>query len=202
MTESSKNLAKRPDSITPSATVGPYFAYGLTPGKDYPFREMFGAKVETPDSGGERIRIEGRVFDGDGAGIPDAVVEIWQADARGHYAHPADRARPNTGFRGFARCGTNADGQYAFDTIKPGVVAGADGKPQARHIAVAVFARGMVRHVYTRIYFADDPAVASDAILAMVPADRRKTLQARLEGGVYRFDIRVQGGDETVFFDL
>jgi protocatechuate 3,4-dioxygenase alpha subunit len=194
--------AKRPAGITPSATVGPYFAYGLTPGKDYPFREMFGPRVEAPDSSGERIRIEGRVIDGDGEGIPDSVVEIWQADASGHYAHPRDPGRSNTGFRGFARCGTNKTGGYGFDTIKPGSVAGAKGAKQAPHLLVAVFARGMLRHLYTRIYFDDEAGNASDGVLALVPAERRKTLIARKDGPVYRFDIRLQGGDETVFFDI
>ena len=203
MTDASKRPANAPESITPSATVGPYFAYGLTPGKDYPFRDMFGARIEAPDSSGRRIRIEGRVIDGDGTGIPDAVVEIWQADANGHYAHPRDTARPNTAFRGFARCGSRPDGSYAFETIKPGAIpASSDQKAQAPHVAVALFARGMVRHVYTRIYFADEAANAADPILVAVPAERRQTLIARAEGGVYRFDIRIQGGDETVFFDL
>ncbi len=207
MTDASKRPAdlpaNPPNSITPSATVGPYFAYGLTPGKDYPFRELFGPKVEAPDSSGKRIRIEGRVIDGDGNGIPDAVIEIWQADASGHYAHPADRARPNTGFRGFARCGTRPDGSYAFETIKPGAIAAAGrNKAQAPHVAVAIFARGMVRHVYSRIYFADEAANATDPVLAMVPAERRPTLIAKAEAQAYRFDIRIQGGDETVFFDL
>jgi protocatechuate 3,4-dioxygenase alpha subunit len=106
--------------------------------------------------------------------------------------------------RGFGRCGTDKEGNYAFDTIKPGVVPDTNGKPQAPHILVAVFARGMLRHLYTRIYFGDDAANAADPVLALVPADRRATLIAQREPGkpLYRFDLRLQGDDETVFFDV
>lgn len=201
MTEASK----KPAGITPSATVGPYFKYGLTPGGAYPVRDAFSAHVATPDAQGERIRISGRVTDGDGQPVPDSMIEIWQADAAGRYAHPRDAgAKPNATFKGFGRSDADADGRFTFDTIKPGAVAGAGGKPQAPHIVVAVFARGMVRHVYTRIYFAEEAvANAADAVLALVPADRRSTLLAKRGGdGAYSFDIRLQGADETVFFDL
>jgi protocatechuate 3,4-dioxygenase, alpha subunit len=192
--------------LTPSATVGPYFAYALTPA-EYPFRVQFTNALATPDVVGERIRIEGRITDGDGKGIGDAMIEIWQADAAGRYAHPADpSAIANSSFKGFGRCQTTSNGDYSFETIKPGVV----GRPQtkqAAHVVVAVFARGMLRHVYTRIYFSDDAAIASDPILRLVPAARRQTLIAVRGHGtgaaiVYSFDIRIQGTDETVFFDL
>lgn len=202
--------------ITPSQTVGPYFAYGLAPQsrcqwspdrKVYDWKETVGANLVTPDVTGERIRIEGRVTDGDGEPINDAMVEIWQADSQGRYASPRDtRALPNTQFKGFGRSATDADGIYIFDTIKPGSVQGSDGKDQAPHIVVAVYSRGMLRQIYTRIYFADEAANASDPILALVPEERRGTLLAHKQssGGqtVYRFDIRVQGENETVFFEI
>jgi len=192
--------------ITPSQTVGPFFAPALTPGTDYPWQQPIGDDLITPDASGQRIRIEGRVFDGDGAPVNDSMIEIWQADAAGRYAHPADRQRPNAKFTGFGRAGTDAEGRFSFSTVKPGAVAGPDGKPQAPHILVVVFARGLPRHAYTRIYFSDEAGNSADPILALVPADRRGTLIARREekGGqvVYAFDVKLQGNDETVFFDV
>ena len=190
--------------ITPSQTVGPFFKYGLTPNGEYAWNDAFTSSTLTPDVTGDRIRIEGRVFDGDGVAVPDCMLEIWQADAQGRFADPQDkRALPNASFRGFARCGTDKDGNYAFDTIKPGVVPDADGKPQAPHIVLAVFARGMLMHLYTRIYFDGEAANASDSVLALVPADRRATLIAKKTGGnVYTFDVHLQGDNETVFFDV
>ena len=193
--------------ITPSQTVGPFFKYGLTPEGKYEWNDAFTGNLITPDASGERIRIEGQVFDGDGAPVRDAMLEIWQADSQGRFADPKDkRALPNAAFRGFGRCGTDDSGAYAFDTIKPGQVPDADGKPQAPHILLAIFARGMLLHLYTRIYFDGEPANAADPVLALVPRDRRPTLIAarseRNGGGVYRFDIRLQGDDETVFFDV
>jgi protocatechuate 3,4-dioxygenase, alpha subunit len=196
---------KKPDGITPSATVGPYFKYGLTPAGVYPVRDAFSSDVTTPDAQGERIRITGRVFDGDGKPMSDSMIEIWQADAAGRYAHPRDGgAKPNATFKGFGRADTDAEGRFGFDTIKPGSVAGPRGTKQAPHILVAVFARGMPKHVYTRIYFAEDAAAhATDPVLALVPAARRNTLIAnRGTDGAYVFDIRIQGPNETVFFDL
>src|SRR5262249_38168254 len=145
----------------------------------------------------------GRVFDGDGAPINDAMVEIWQADAAGRYAHRADkRALPNAAFKGFGRAATDKNGSYTFETVKPGAVPGPNGKAQAPHIVVCVFSRGMLRHVYTRLYFSDETNDA-DPILALVPAERRATLIAEREKGAatpaYRFDIRLQGDGETVF---
>jgi protocatechuate 3,4-dioxygenase alpha subunit len=193
--------------ITPSQTVGPFFKYGLTPAGAYQWNDAFGNNLVTPDASGERIRIEGRVFDGDGAVVPDAMLEIWQADAQGRFADPKDkRALPNAAFRGFGRCGTDDNGAYAFDTIKPGQVPDADGKLQAPHILLAIFARGMLLHLYTRIYFEGEAVNDADPVLALVPADRRATLIAGRSqgngGAVYRFDIRLQGDNETVFFDV
>jgi protocatechuate 3,4-dioxygenase alpha subunit len=192
--------------LTPSQTVGPYFAYGLTPGGKYEWNDAFSNDLVTPDVTGDRIRIAGQVFDGDGAVIPDAMLEIWQADAQGRFANPRDtRALPNATFKGFGRCGAGAKGEFSFDTIKPGIVPDPDGKPQAPHVLLAVFARGMLLHLYTRIYFDDEAEKnAADPILALVPAERRTTLIARREAGsaTYRFDIHLQGDNETVFFDV
>ena len=195
----------KPDGITPSQTVGPFFKYGLTPTGEYAWNDAFNNSTLTPDVTGDRVRIEGRVFDGDGVAVPDCMLEIWQADAQGRFAGPQDkRALPNASFRGFARCGTDKDGNYAFETIKPGAVPDPDGKPQAPHILLAVFGRGMLRHLYTRIYFSDESGNAADPVLALVPADRRATLIAVREVGkpVYRLDLRLQGDNETVFFDV
>jgi protocatechuate 3,4-dioxygenase, alpha subunit len=204
--------------ITPSQTVGPFFAYGLAPHSRcewrpgqpsdiYDWKETAGANLVTPDATGTKIRIEGCVLDGDGMPINDAMIEIWQADGQGRYAHPRDtRARPNTKFMGFGRSATDKDGVYSFDTIKPGAVPGPNGKPQAPHIVFCIFSRGMLRQIYTRLYFSDEAANTTDPILTLVPQDRRGTLVAhkemRGELPVYRFDIRVQGENETVFFDI
>src|SRR5579872_4747405 len=155
--------------ITPSQTVGPFFAYGLTPkgrcewdpNGQYSWKETIGDNLVTPDATGQRIHIEGRVTDGDGKPINDAMIEIWQADAQGRYANPRDnRSLPNAAFKGFGRSATDKSGAYAFDTIKPGPVPGPNGKAQAPHILVAVFSRGMLRQVYTRLYFDGDAALA------------------------------------------
>src|SRR6201987_63933 len=135
------------------------------------------------------------------------MMEIWQADSQGRIANPQDkRALTNSTFKGFGRVGTDAKGGYAFDTIKPGQVADPDGKPQAPHIVLAVFARGMLLHLYSRIYFHGEAANAADPVLALVPADRRATLIARRKAGasnpVYVLDIHLQGDNETVFFDV
>ncbi len=200
--------------ITPSQTVGPFFAYGLAPHSRcdwkpsdiYDWKDTVTANLVTPDASGQKVRIEGRILDGDGMPINDAMIEIWQADAQGRYAHPRDNRAPNTKFKGFGRSATDKNGMYVFDTIKPGSVAGPGGKPQAPHIVVCIFSRGMLRQIYTRLYFSDDKANAADPILALVPADRRETLIAHRQGSaepaVYRFDVRVQGANETVFFDI
>ncbi|QOZ35914.1 protocatechuate 3,4-dioxygenase subunit alpha [Bradyrhizobium sp. CCBAU 53421] len=196
----------RPDGITPSQTVGPYFKYGLAPNGEYEWNDAFSNNLLTPDVSGERIRVEGKVYDGDGAVIPDCMLEIWQADAQGRFSDPQDaRALPNSSFKGFGRVGTDKSGGYSFDTIKPGSVPDADGKQQAPHIVLAVFARGLLLHLYTRIYFDDEAANAGDSTLALVPADRRATLIAKRKAGagnVYTFDVHLQGDNETVFFDV
>ncbi|MEQ8357300.1 MAG: protocatechuate 3,4-dioxygenase subunit alpha [Kiloniellaceae bacterium] len=216
---------------TPSQTVGPYFAYGLTPEQyGYPFASIATPDLRRPEVAGEPIRIEGRVLDGKGEPVSDAMIEIWQADPQGRYAHPADRrsgadragadragagragadrggdaALPNIAFGGFGRCGTGTDPErrFVFDSLKPG----AAGDGQAPHINVIVFLRGLLNHLYTRVYFADEAAAnARDPVLRAVPAGRRGTLiAARDQDGdvaVYRFDIHMQGDRETVFFDV
>lgn len=187
---------------TPSQTVGPYFAYGLTARQyNYAQTSIADGTMAGEDVEGERIRVEGRVLDGDGVPVPDAMIEIWQADAQGRFAHPADTRGSNAGFTGFGRTGTGTDPQcrFIFDTIKPG--AAADG--EAPHLNVIVFMRGLLTHVYTRIYFADEAAAnAADPVLSAVPADRRDTLIATREGNTYRLDIHMQGPKETVFFEV
>ena len=188
---------------TPSQTVGPYFAYGLSPeqyGYQRNLSSIAGSQMAEGDIEGERIRVEGRVFDGNGAPISDALIEIWQADSLGRYAHPADPRGSNNTFKGFGRCGTGTDPQHRFwfDTIRPGKVS----DDQAPHLNVIVTMRGMLLHAFTRIYFSDEPANATDSVLLLVPAERRGTLIAtRQSGNVYRFDIHMQGDRETVFFD-
>jgi protocatechuate 3,4-dioxygenase, alpha subunit len=195
------------EGLTPSQTVGPFFKYGLTPGGQYDWNDAFINNLVTPDTTGERIHVQGRVFDGDGQPVPDCMLEIWQADAQGRFSDPQDkRAQPNTSFKGFGRCGTDSNGDYFFDTIRPGSVADPDGKAQAPHLLLAIFARGMLLHLYTRIYFDGEAGNAADPVLALVPAERRATLIAARQPGsgnpVYRLDIRLQGENETVFFDV
>jgi protocatechuate 3,4-dioxygenase alpha subunit len=197
--------------LTPSQTVGPFFAYCLTP-EEYTLKPVFSGDLVVPGLAGDIVRIEGVVTDGDGAVVPDAVVEIWQADASGSFAHGVGSGtRSNTGFRGFGRSGTNKEGHFGFRTVKPGRVKDAKGTLQAPHLDVTILARGMLKQVVTRIYFGDEAANASDPVLALVPEDRRTTLIA-LPGAngsgetLYRFDIRLQESDdgvpETVFFDV
>jgi protocatechuate 3,4-dioxygenase, alpha subunit len=194
---------------TPSQTVGPFFAYGLAPELyHYPYRSAVGNRLVQSGTEGQRIRIEGRVLDGAGEPIPDAMIELWQANAHGRYNHPADDRSDNRldpDFRGFARTGTGLDPEcrFAFDTIKPGPV----GDGQAPHLNLIVLMRGLLSHLYTRIYFADEAeANAADPVLARVPPERRQTLIAQRDetpgGVVYRIDIHMQGPDETVFFDV
>lgn len=190
---------------TPSQTVGPFFAFGLVPEQyRYPLPSIFSSRIAAPHVAGEHIRIIGHVFDGSGKPIPDALVELMQADAAGrHVASFAEFER--TGFRGFGRCGTGAssDNTYEFLTVKPGSV-----DPRAApHADIVITMRGLLIHAYTRLYFDDEAAAnAADPVLNRVPAERRRTLLARREvlaGGVqYRFDIHMQGPNETVFFDL
>lgn len=148
-----------------------------------------------------------RVLDGDGAPVPDAMIEIWQADTNGKYNHPDDRQDKivDPAFLGFGRMGTADDGSCSFETIKPGRVPGPGNVLQAPHLNVAVFARGMLKQLYTRMYFDGDPANREDPVLALVPEDRRETLIARPDSGrpgVWRFELHLQGEHETVFFDV
>jgi protocatechuate 3,4-dioxygenase, alpha subunit len=180
---------------TPSQTLGPYFAIGL------PFD---GQELVVPADTPGALRIFGTIYDGAGDPIPDYILETWQPDGDGNFAdiHGYGGASQLGGFRGFARQGKeDGDGGYEIVTVKPGRVAGADGSLQAPHIDVTVMARGMLNRVVTRIYFADEAdANAGDQVLRSVPAERRHTLLAQPQDGGYRFDIRIQGGDETVFF--
>jgi len=182
---------------TPSQTVGPYFAIGL------PWAE--GPNVVAPGTPGA-ITISGTIYDGAGQPIPDHLIETWQADPDGRYAdaHGYGGASSMAGFRGFARYGVEVgDGEYRILTVKPGRAVAPGGRRQAPHIAVNLMARGMLHRVVTRIYFGDEvEANAEDPILGLVPADRRHTLIATPEDGGYRFDIHLQGPDETVFFDV
>lgn len=183
--------------LTPSQTVGPYFAIGL------PYE---GQRLIVPEGTPGAIMIGGSVYDGRGEIVPDHVVEFWQADGEGRFADLHGHGGRSTldGFRGFGRsCEEDGDGSYRMLTVKPGLVASADGATQAPHINVTVMARGMLNRVITRIYFADEPqANASDPVLQRVPAARRHTLLAQPTDDGYRFDIHLQGQHETVFFEL
>jgi protocatechuate 3,4-dioxygenase alpha subunit len=184
-------------STTPSQTVGPYFAIGL------PWPE---GPHAVPDGTPGAIRITGMVYDGAGEPVPDNLIETWQADPDGRFAdlHGYGGRSTLEGFRGFARSGyEDGDGSYEILTVKPGRVATAGGSLQAPHIDVSVFARGMLNRCVTRIYFADE-AEANDAdpLLSRVPPERRQTLIAQPSADGYRFDIRLQGPGETVFFDV
>lgn len=196
--------------ITPSQTIGPFAAPALTPDEQgkthYPWPQLITSDLVTPDATGERIRIEGRMFDGHGTPIDGILFEIWQADGQGRYAHARDPNRPNASFKGFGRAESDTSGTFAFDTVKPGTVPGPNGKPQAPHIVVAIHMRGVLSHLFTRIYFSDETANDDDPILALVPADRRDTLIAVRDASsatpLYRIDFRIQGDRETVFFDV
>lgn len=193
-------------TITPSQTVGPFFAYGLTPTGRYAWNDVVDNDLITPELVESRIRIEGALYDGDGAPVPDGMVEIWQADGRGRFPKGPDShgSLSNTTFRGFGRCATGPDGEFAFSTIKPGSIEGPGDGRQAPHILVVVFARGMLVHVFTRIYFDDELTNAIDPVLQLVPVERRATLIAKRQAdtAIYRFDIYLQGDRETVFFDI
>jgi len=190
---------------TPSQTVGPFFAYGLTARQyGYDFDQPFDHAVALPQAQGQHIVLEGRVLDGDGQPIFDAMVEISQADAQGRYPASIEEVKAS-GFRAFGRVGTGTDPdkRLVFHTVKPG----AEGPGQAPHINVIVLMRGLLLHAFTRVYFSDEAAAnAADTVLNSVPSERRDTLvaQRRDEGGlaVYRFDIHMQGPRETVFFDV
>lgn len=190
--------------VTPPQTVGPFFHFAL--------RRDEWSDLTRDGPRGERIVIEGRVLDGDGAACDDALIEIWQANAAGKYAHPDDpqpRELLDPAFAGFGRALTDASGGYRFTTIRPGRVPGAGGRAQAPHVNVTLFARGLLKALATRLYFADEPANDSDPVLSAIadPAARRTLLAVRQPGegsqvAVYRFDLILQGPGETVFLDL
>ncbi len=185
--------------LTPSQTVGPFFHFALT-------KEDWSRLV--PLDHPQAIWIEGTVRDGADDPVPDAMVEVWQANAAGRYAHPEDRREDlplDKGFTGFGRCPTDAEGRYEFVTVKPGPVPDPNGEPQAPHIDVAVFARGLLRQLVTRIYFPDEEeANAADPILTSIgDRDLRRTLVARgSPEGHLHFDIKLQGENQTAFFEV
>ena len=204
---------------TPAQTIGPFFHFSLPwyGSADLVGESDLGARPDLLQEGhqelncsrkrtrvaGEPIEIFGRILDGAGAPVVDALIEIWQANAHGRYASPSD---PRTelpldpGFAGFGRAATAEDGTFRFRTIRPGSVPGPSNRLQAPHIAVGVFGRGLLKRLATRIYFADAPENEDDPILALVPEDRRETLLAKPAGNVWQFDIILQGERETVFF--
>jgi protocatechuate 3,4-dioxygenase, alpha subunit len=183
---------------TTSQTVGPFFSIGLD--------RLRASNLAGPGVPGERLTIEGKVFDGDGQPVPDAMIEIWQANARGKYAHPEDtQERPlDPGFSGYGRVPTDDNGQFRFTTIKPGPVPGPAGKPQAPHLVLSIFMRGLLKRLVTRIYFPGEAANNSDLLLSLVEPARRPTLIAKKvqeRVAVLQWNIVLQGSEETVFFD-
>jgi protocatechuate 3,4-dioxygenase alpha subunit len=182
---------------TTSQTVGPFFKLGME------WLNCDNACCE--GVAGERVTIEGCVIDGDGAGVPDALVEIWQANSHGKYAHPEDRQNKplEPGFRGYGRIATDQRGAFRFATIKPGPVPGPKGKEQAPHLAISIFMRGLLKRLTTRMYFPGDARLATDPILKLVEPARRATLVAKnAGGGALQWNVVLQGSRETVFFDL
>ena len=189
-------MTSAPSGLSPSQTVGPYLSIGL-------LHDVVTPEVVPRDDPGALV-IRGRMLDGAGEPVPDGMVEIWQASPAGRYSHPAD-AREDValeeGFAGFGRSGTEDEGRFELVTVKPGAVPYPDGRLQAPHLVVGVFARGLLKRLATRMYFPDEEAAnAADPVLALVAPERRATLVAVQEDGLLRFDIRLQGADETVFF--
>ena len=184
-------------TLTPFQTIGPFFHHALL------FKG--GETLVAEGTSGQPIVIEGTVRDGAGAAVSEALIEIWQANAAGRYNHPGDaQDRPlDKAFDGFGRTPTNESGSFSFVTIKPGPVPDLSGRSQAPHVLVSILARGILTRLITRIYFDDEPANDTDPVLGLVPVERRPTLIARRNAdGRYRFDIRLQGDNETVFFDV
>jgi protocatechuate 3,4-dioxygenase, alpha subunit len=185
---------------TGSQTVGPFFSLGCSDPFSVPV-------IAGPLVKGEHIKFICTIYDEEGALIPDAMIEIWQANAEGKYNHPDDHQDEEiiAEFRGFGRVASDKSGCCGFDTIKPGRVQSWTDVPQAPHLEISVFARGVLKRLATRAYFAGDPANAVDPVLALVPADRRDTLMAHpdpAQPGTWRFDIHLMGEKETVFFDI
>jgi protocatechuate 3,4-dioxygenase, alpha subunit len=179
---------------TPSQTVGPFFAMpGGIPWND-------GAEVVADGHPGAFV-LHGQLLDGNGDPIPDGIIEIWQADEQGRFDHPDDPRPESSSWQGFGRCPTDDDGRFWFRTVKPGALPTPDGRTEAPHIDVTVLARGMLNRVVTRVYFPDaEQANAADPVLSTVDSERRGTLIATADDKGYRFDIRLQGDGETVFF--
>jgi protocatechuate 3,4-dioxygenase alpha subunit len=182
---------------TASQTVGPYFRIGLS--------YLNSVALCAESTAGEHIFISGQVFDGAGVPVPDAQLELWQPDSEGRFAglDPSEDGPPADGFVGFARVPTDEDGGFAFHTIRPGRTGMLDGRPQAPHIVLLLSMRGLLKHLYTRIYFAGDPRNDDDLVLLAIPAERRPTLFAQPSAqdlNHYRWNIQLQGSDETVFF--
>jgi protocatechuate 3,4-dioxygenase, alpha subunit len=187
---------REPLIATSSQTVGPFFHFGLA-------TDATLGRIAAPETPGEHMRLRVRVLDGQGAPVPDALIEIYQADADGKYSQPAPGGEWS-GFCGFGRLPTGADGVCTFSTIKPGAVRNGS-LVQAPHVNVCFLSRGLLRQIYTRIYFDGDAGLSTDPILGLVPSDRHRTLLAHPaadEPGTWEFVIRLQGGGETVFFDL
>lgn len=184
---------------TPSQTVGPFFSLGL--------EHFYASNLALPDSSQPTVLVKGNILDGDGLPVPDAMMEIWQADSHGKYAQPKD-VRNKTikqSFEGFGRVPTNDDGAFRFTTIKPGCVPGPGGSVQAPHLVISIFTRGLLKRLVTRMYFPNEPANTADFVLNLVERDRRATLIARQssEGmSVLEWNVVLQGPDETVFFDF
>ena len=196
---------------TASQTAGPYVHIGLAPGAagfDI-YRQELGHDIAGPNAKGERIRVEGLVIDGTGSPVKDVLLEVWQANAEGIYAHPEGGGDVEEGFRGWGRVISDFDtGRFAFETVKPGAVPGRGGKPMAPHLNLWIVARGINIGLSTRMYFSDEPvANAADPVLGLIENHARwPTLIAAREErdgmALYRFDIRLQGENETVFFDV
>jgi protocatechuate 3,4-dioxygenase, alpha subunit len=185
--------------LAASQTVGPFFQIG--------FEGLYQNDLTVPDLKGRLVSIRGQVFDGDRLPVPDAVIEIWQANSFGKYAHPEDQQdKPmDLGFTGFGRCATDAEGRFKFRTIKPGPVPSSTETPQAPHINVSIFMRGLLDRLVTRIYFNDEDSNRTDEILNLMDPARRSTLLARPlsgEADAYVWNIVLQGHDETVFLDF
>ena len=197
---------------TASQTAGPYVHIGLAPGAAgfQIYDQELGHDIAGPNARGQRIRVEGLVIDGTGSAVKDVLLEVWQANADGYYAHPEGGKEVEDGFRGWGRVITDFEtGEWGFDTVKPGAVMGRHGRPMAPHLNLWIVARGINLGLNTRMYFEDEAqANADDPVINLIEWERRRaTLIARRDDerdGVarYRFDIRLQGEDETVFFDI
>jgi protocatechuate 3,4-dioxygenase, alpha subunit len=184
---------------TSSQTVGPFFSIGLG--------RLCNENIVAGEIAGEHVAIEGRIIDGDGTPVPDAVLEIWQADAHGVYpsnGNGGEESPAATGFRGFGRVATSEDGRFRFVSIKPGCMKDREGREQAPHLLVSIFMRGLLTRLMTRIYFPDEPRNANDLVLGLVPVERRDTLIAKTAdraAGRFEWNVIWQGPDETVFFE-